>query len=809
MSPLVVLNLGQGTCETGLPVVTARLWLEGAQVPIQHVGSLPSTPELPFLYKRWKALYEALQGTLGFGQSVRSFIEFDPEPITNVSMADFRELCADLEAQMNAWLNSAGFRNIDQQLRTKLDPEESIRFIVETDDLLLQKLPWHLWRFFEHYDRAELALSPPEYGQAGTTGTSVIAQRMRVLVVLGQSDGINVKPDRMLFENSDAETVVLKEPPRSELNRYLWDNQGWDIFFFAGHSTSMGKDHVGELSLNADEWLSVEQLKKALQASIKNGLKLAIFNSCDGLGLARDLADLNLPQLIVMREPVVDRVAQTFLQNFLQVFSDGEPFYTAVRYARDQLQGIESKFPCASWLPVIFQNPTEAPLVWGKARSAPKRSRRRLPALPQQPNPRQKKVIRQLKLRNVLLTSLLVTLPIVLVRMLGLLQPLELPAYDHLMRSRPAAWDTQPAIDPRLLVVEVTEEDTDIYGYPVSDERLATALEKLEQYQPRAIGIDLHRYQDNPPGREQFINKFDTYPNLITVCSFGSEERAIMGHPPEFSIEQARTQVGFSDLELDGGRPVVRRHLLSYDNFLDSESSNCTAPYSFSLNLAVRFLQAEGVQPLEPTKDSNWRLGPVVLNRLAARTGAYQWLDGNTSQILLNYRFTPRPAQRVSLDDVLKDELSETLVRDRIVLIGVTDELGNDYRGTPYGQLPGVWIHAHGISQVLGAVLEERPLIWVLPQWGQWQWGDMVWIVGWAGLGGILVWRIHSVLILGVTGAVSILALRQLCLVILVLGGWVPFIPALLALTSTAGVLLAFKYGYLPAKADALLSRLT
>ena len=152
MSPLVVLNLGQGTCETGLPVVTARLWLEGAQVPIQHVGSLPSTPELPFLYKRWKALYEALQGTLGFGQSVRSFIEFDPEPITNVSMADFRELCADLEAQMNAWLNSAGFRNIDQQLRTKLDPEESIRFIVETDDLLLQKLPWHLWRFFEPYD---------------------------------------------------------------------------------------------------------------------------------------------------------------------------------------------------------------------------------------------------------------------------------------------------------------------------------------------------------------------------------------------------------------------------------------------------------------------------------------------------------------------------------------------------------------------------------------------------------------------------------------------------------------------------------
>jgi len=30
-------------------------------------------------------------------------------------------------------------------------------------------------------------------------------------------------------------------------------------------------------------------------------LKLAIFNSCDGLGLARELADLHLPTMIVMQ----------------------------------------------------------------------------------------------------------------------------------------------------------------------------------------------------------------------------------------------------------------------------------------------------------------------------------------------------------------------------------------------------------------------------------------------------------------------------------------------------------------------------
>ena len=362
-NPLVVLHLGKGNFETGLPGITVRLWKKDSSVPLQYRGSLPPAPELPKFYHRWKQLYKALHN---YPTGFRGPIEFEPESLTNVSRADFRQVCQELEVQINQWLNSAGFRNIDQQLRTQLNPNESTRFIIETDDLLLQKLPWHLWKFLEYNNKAEVALSPPEYGLLNRLSSSTYAGRMRILVVLGYSDGINVQPDRLILEGVDAETVVLKEPTRSKLNTYLWDKQGWDIFFFAGHSTNNSEGHVGKFFLNADEQLSVKQLKHALQASIQHGLKLAIFNSCDGLGLARDLADLNLPQLIVMREPVVDQVAQTFLQNFLRVFSDGEPFYTAVRHAREQLQGIEGKFPCASWLPVIFQNPTEMPITWRK-----------------------------------------------------------------------------------------------------------------------------------------------------------------------------------------------------------------------------------------------------------------------------------------------------------------------------------------------------------------------------------------------------------------------------------------------------------
>ena len=71
--------------------------------------------------------------------------------------------------------------------------------------------------------------------------------------------------------------LMIRRPPRSTLFPYTTlFRSGWDIFFFAGHSISDGEGHVGKLLLNADERLSVEQLKHALRASIQHGLKLAI-----------------------------------------------------------------------------------------------------------------------------------------------------------------------------------------------------------------------------------------------------------------------------------------------------------------------------------------------------------------------------------------------------------------------------------------------------------------------------------------------------------------------------------------------------
>jgi hypothetical protein len=148
------------------------------------------------------------------------------------------------------------------------------------------------------------------------------------LAVLGDKTGIDVDKDcELLKKLPNATTTFLSQPQRDRINDHLW-NQPWNILFFAGHSKSEGE--TGRIYINDKDSLTIADLKYALRNAVTNGLQLAIFNSCDGLGLARELQDLHIPQIIVMREPVPDLVAQAFLKHFLAAFSSDASLYTAL-----------------------------------------------------------------------------------------------------------------------------------------------------------------------------------------------------------------------------------------------------------------------------------------------------------------------------------------------------------------------------------------------------------------------------------------------------------------------------------------------
>lgn len=773
MGKLVVLKLGDGNFEQGFPV-TLQIGDDGDhRASLEITGKLPPAPDILQYSNRWATAYRRL--------GVQYRLEAKAGIVTNVSKI---ENCCNaaqlLRDATNAWLHSESFRCIRDKFLEQLIPSEQIRVLIQTEDIRLRRLPWHLWDLCDRYPRAEIALSAPEYEYVKPISSNT--GKVRILAILGNSAGINTQADRLLLEQlPDAETTFLVEPQPQELTDQLW-KQAWDILFFAGHSSSQANGETGRIYINQTDSITINQLKYAVKKAVERGLKIAIFNSCDGLGLARNLADLQIPQIIVMREPVPDVVAQEFLKSFLEAFARDEPFYLAVREARERLQGLEAKFPCATWLPMICQHPAEVPPTWqGLCGRFP-------PGPIIQPD--RNKIWSWRNLRAVFLASVVVTSIIMGVRHLGMLQSRELQAFDQLLQLRP-----DEKLDPRILVVTVTEDDLQLpeqkqrSNGSLSDLALNRLLEKLEQYQPRAIGLDIYRDYSVDPKYPDLATHLRRNEHFIAVCK-GSDRKVNepgIKPPPETPTKR----IGFSDFVVDSDG-IVRRHLLAMTS--DDPASPCTTPYAFSVQLAFRYLAAEGILP-KYTPEGFLQFGNVVFKPLEAHTGGYQGVNDSGHQVLLNYRSPQNIAAQVNLTEVLTGKINPDSVKDRIVLIGTTANSFNDYWFTPYSngrgldqQMPGVLVQAQMVSQILSAVLDQRSLLWVLPEWG-----EFFWVWGWSLIGGMLAWRLQSPLLLGLAVGATLGSLYGLCFLLLEVSScWVPLVPSVLALVVTGGSVTAY-----------------
>ena len=995
MNRCVILRVGEGSFETGFPV-TCQFALESQPSTTEQVGRLPANPDLVQLYQAWRSQY------LQLGNPVR----LDPEPdqITNISfIQDCVEASEHLGHALNQWLDSPGFRPIYNKLLEQLKPEHTIRILMLTDQVQLQKLPWHLWTLLERYPKAEMGFSSPMYEAPSVSQPK--SNGVKILAVLGDGTDLDTQAEQHLLKGLPRATVkVLVEPSRSDFQAQLW-NEPWDILFFAGHSNSSSMGNSGQLWLNATTPLAIADFKYALRRALDAGLQLAIFNSCDGLGLAKALSDLNMPQVIVMREPVPDVVARTFLQHFLGAFAQGQRFHLAVREARERLQAIESEFPCATWLPVIIQNPAAVPPTWNSLEGEPpadaavgnapsqdgvmvtmvwtdlldstamkrdlqgqyirdrdqtylcqilhphrirvesslSQCRGRIvktegdafflvfptvttalewainlqrdhvkypiqtplgplqvrigihtgnpaqnnddyigqevdylvriadlaqgsqillsevtavlirnsgirdleiyshgqyllksmgqvpifealwdqrpsqkprldvkalfnqgflkPALPGiddaspassptspsvstplLPQINQRKTF-QKSVLWVLCASLGWSLAISGVRWVGGLQALELWSFDQLMRLR-----TREKPDNRILVITVTAQDllaqsADSRRSSLSDQNLLKLLQKIEPFEPRAIGLDIYRDFTVQPQFPELAQRLSQDPKIIAVCKSRDVEGDLEGVSPPVEVPSSR--IGFSDF-IEDGDGIIRRQLL----FMTPDPlSPCQAHYAFGTQLAMRYLASQGIQP-SFTPDGNLILGRTTFHRLQPLRGGYQFHTEGGHQMMLNFRALPSPqdiALQVSLSDVLNNKVAPDLIKDRVILIGVSANSSSDFWSTPYGaggvrKVSGVMIQANMISHLLSAVLNQRPMIWVWPVWG-----DSLWIWAWGSVGGFIVLWMPG-LFKGLTGlCFANVVLLVLSLGVLIQGGWLTLAPTIIVLMLTGG----------------------
>ncbi len=363
---------------------------------------------------------------------------------------------------------------------------------------------------------------------------------------------------------------------------------------------------------------------------------------------------------------------------------------------------------------------------------------------------------------------------VVLARLTGHLQFLELAALDNFLRWRP-----QENIDERILIVGIDENDiNNLASYPISDRELANLIQNLEQDNPAVIGVDIIRDKPQEPGYTELEQIFRQYNNIIgieKVLSAGQDSRIYKIEPPPALSEE---QIGFVDaiLDRDGN---LRRSLLSV-------VKNNELKFSLSIKLAENYLKTQGYSLDNVTEDpKTMQFNGIKLTRFMTNSGGYINADAGGNQILLNFRSSQKPFRIVSLEDIKTGKVNKDWITGNIVLIGVTALSAKDVLNAPGiqadnpGLVYGVEIQAHAISQIISAVLDQRPLLTV---WSEgWEY---VWILAW-GLLGISLARLLSQSpwkLLVITIINSIFAITICYLLLLIQGLWLPVVPAGLVL---------------------------
>ncbi len=164
-------------------------------------------------------------------------------------------------------------------------------------------------------------------------------------------------------------------------------------------------------------------------------------------------------------------------------------------------------------------------------------------------------------------------------------------------------------------------------------------------------------------------------------------------------------------------------------------------------------------------------------------------------QVLINFRSGRERFRTLTLHDIKTGKFHPNWLRDRIVIIGMTATSAKDIINTSAipsenpgsGQVYGVEIQAHAVSQIISAVKEKRPL---LQTWSDgWEY---LWIFVWGMIGITSSRLIQSPLKNLLSIGIASTGLMVVSYLSIFWGWWIPVVPALFTLVLNGIGLAAF-----------------
>lgn len=322
----------------------------------------------------------------------------------------------------------------------------------------------------------------------------------------------------------------------------------------------------------------------------------------------------------------------------------------------------------------------------------------------------------------------------------------------------------EPA-SPDVVIVAVDNASLEELGrWPWPRSRLARLLDRVNEAGPAAIGFDIVQSEDTAaPDLSVLVGKVapaslaevtsalegESGEDAALAAAIGKSGRAVLGYFFDFS-SKAKTVDGDEAVTAYGavqstgsasaepaasGARIGESHLpkapavvsnlpaitaaaraTGYFNTLPDSGDGSFRRVPMAIRYGERIATPLVVSMLtvaDPNAATRLRIAPFGVEDV--RVGNRSIPVAEDGQLLLNFRGPGKTFRHVSAADVLAGRIDDEVLRDKLVLVGVTATAVADVRATPFdGVFPGVEMHATALDNILREDYLRQPRWMVL-----------------------------------------------------------------------------------------------
>jgi len=250
-------------------------------------------------------------------------------------------------------------------------------------------------------------------------------------------------------------------------------------------------------------------------------------------------------------------------------------------------------------------------------------------------------------------------------------------------------------ISPYITIISIDDKSirTEDLKWPWPRNRFALLIDKISEHDPRVLAFDISFVGKSSYGKEDdlaLINSIKNTADSTVLGSYiGDDNKIVL---PAKDIIDTGVHIGLVN-KLKDDRSIVRysHAVASVDNEL-----------KYSLEVKTAALKSDvGIE------DIKIRGRDLFVNNNSIRLN---W-DGTFP---IKYGYNTYNFNTISASDIFNDNFDPFLIRNRIVMVGLTADSLHDIYTTPFGSIPGVILSANALENIIeNNILSSLPIILV------------------------------------------------------------------------------------------------